>query len=114
MFAKPEYALCAPCEMPTPALSGATEGVASKVAVNVPVSVTPIGVPCQVASAGASTHTGATGFTTSVTVVARVKLLFTESVPVSVTVYVPVGADLEVDTLSVEEPETALKASRAK
>src|SRR6266852_1324204 len=102
MLAKPEYALCAPCEMPTPALSGATEGVASKVAVNVPVSVTPIGVSCQVASAGASTHTGATGFTTSVTVVAWVKLLFTESVPVIVTVYVPVGVELEVDTFNVE------------
>src|SRR5579859_782493 len=100
--------------MPTPALSGAIEGVASKVAVNVPVSVTPIGVSCHAPSAGASTQAGATGFTTSVTVAEWVKLLFTESVPEIVIVYVPIGVELEVVIFSVDEPEPPLMEADVK
>src|SRR5579859_117337 len=100
--------------MPTPALSGAIDGVASKVAVNAPVSVTPIGVLCHAPSAGACTHTGATGFTISVSVREWVKLVFTESIPVMVIVYVPAGVELEVDTFSVEEPEPPLMEAGVK
>ena len=102
-FANPENAVCAPLEMPTPALSGAIDGVASKVAVNVPVSVTPIGLSFQVPVAVAVTQAA---FTVKLTVVEwEIPLA-----PVIVNVYVPVGVELVVVTLSVDVPEVVIEA----
>ena len=102
MLAKPLYAVCAPCEIPTPALIGATEGVASKLAVNVPVSVTPIGVSCHAPSAEASAQAE---LMVKLTVAECARLPF---VPVIVKVNVPVAAVLDAAQVNVEEPEAVI------
>src|SRR5262249_61112414 len=80
---------------------GEAEGVASKVAVKVPVRAVASALFCQ--ALPAVTHTGA--LTVKVIVVACVKLAL---VPAMVSGYVPAGVELVVETLNVEEPEPPL------
>jgi len=87
------------------------EGVASKVAVNVPVWEA-MAVFCHVAPA--VTQTGAIGFTTNVTPAVCVRLPL---VPVIVREKVPATVEAEVEMLKVELPEpvteVGLKAPEA-
>src|SRR5260370_36847246 len=76
------------------------EGLASNVTVKVPVCTAGNAVFCQVVLEVG--HCAATGLTASVTVAVCVKLPL---VPVIVSVGLPVGVELLVETVSAEVPE---------
>src|SRR5579859_254948 len=99
MLANPEYAVCAPCDSPTAALSFATDGVASNAAVNVPLC-DGNAVLFQVAFAVVVVQT--TGcVTVSPAVVLWLRLPL---VPVIVTVEFPAAAVLLALIVSEQDP----------
>src|SRR5260370_34722612 len=94
-------AVPAPCESATTLFMLLWAGVASKVAVNVPVCEANA-VLTHPPPPTALGQVLTTGLTTSVTLVVRERLPLA---PVIVNVKVPVEAELVVETLSVEVPE---------
>ena len=105
MLANPVKAVCAPFEIPTAELWPDTEGVASKVAVKVPLCEgkaelfqTPLAVAVEQTTAG---------FTCRLTVLLWLRLPLA---PVMVSVYVAAGVVLAVAQLTVEDPEPPLIA----